>query len=108
MDIIEVITTDHADALAKIRELDRLAADDARTSDAMRLAVRIAVAIKVHSKAEEKVLYEAMRTAPTPLPELALEGPHAHRAIDVTLDKLVLHRPGPELRAILHVVSGLF
>jgi hypothetical protein len=108
MDIIEIITADHDAAASLIEILDQIAADDARTSEAMRLAFRLAVGLKTHAKAEERVLYEAMRTATPLLAELALEGPYEHQVLDLMLDKLVLHRPGPELRAILHVIKHQF
>lgn len=108
MDIIEVITADHDEAAKLIEELEQLAADDSRTSEAMRLAVKLAVGLKTHAKAEERILYESMRTATPKLAELALEGPYEHQALDLMLDKLVVHRPGPELRAILHVIEAHF
>ena len=49
-----------------------------------------------------------MRTATPQLAELALEGPYEHQALDLMLDKLVVNRPGPELRAILHVTRSQF
>jgi len=108
MDIIEILTADHDDIALLIDELEQLASDDSRTSDAMRLAAKLAVAIKVHAKAEERVVDEAIRTATPQLAAHALEGPYEHQALDLMLDKLVLHRPGPELRAILHVVRLQF
>lgn len=108
MDIIEVITADHDEAAKLIEELEQLAADDSRTSEAMRIAVKLAVGLKTHAKAEERILYESMRTATPKLAELALEGPYEHQALDLMLDKLVVHRPGPELRAILHVIESHF
>ena len=108
MDIIEVITSVHAAAAALFGELEGLALDDRRTSDAMHLVVRLTVALKVHCHAEEHVLYEAVRTSNRQLAELALEGPYEHQVLDMMLDKLVLHRPGPELLAILHVIKAQF
>ena len=108
MDIIEVITSDHDAAAGLFGALEDVALDDRRTSDAMHRVVRLAVALKVHCFAEEHVLYEAVRTANPQLAELALEGPYEHEALDLMLDKLVLHRPGPELRALLHVARHEF
>ena len=108
MDIIEVITADHDETARLIEELEHLAADDSRTSEAMRIAARLAVGLKTHAKAEERILYESMRTATPQLSELALEGPYEHQALDLMLDKLAVHRPGPELRAILHVLKAQF
>lgn len=108
MDIIELIKADHAEITQLISQLDGMAADDLRAGEAMRLAVRIAVTIKIHAKAEERVFYEAIHTASPQLRELALEAPYEHQALDMIVDKLVLHRPGAELKAILHVCTGLF
>ncbi len=108
MDIIEVITADHDETANLIEQLAQLAADDSRTSEAMRIAVKLAVGLKTHARAEERILYEAMRTTTPQLSELALEGPYEHQALDLMLDKLVVHRPGPELRAILHVLQAQF
>ena len=108
MDIIETIKADHDEAAELIDQLEPVASDDARTSEAMRIAVRLAVTLKTHAKAEERVLYEAMRTASPKLAELAREGPYAHQALDFMLDKLLVHRPGPELKAILHVIKAQF
>ena len=108
MDIIEIIKSDHDAALELFDKLEPIAADDARTSEAMRLAVQLAVTIKTHAKAEEKVLYEVMRTASLELGELALEGPYEHQAMDLMLDKLLLHRPGRDFRAILRVAREMF
>jgi hypothetical protein len=108
MDIIDVIRTDHDAAMGLFDRLDPIAADDARTSEAMRVAVQLAVTIKTHSKCEEKVLYEVMRTASLELGELALEGPYEHEAMDLMLDKLLLHRPGRDFRAVLRVAREMF
>jgi hypothetical protein len=108
MDIIEIITADHDDISLLIDELEQLAGNDARSSDAMRHAVKLAVAIKLHAKAEERIVDEAIKTATPQLAAHALEGPYEHQALDLMLDKLVLHRPGPELRAILHVIRVQF
>jgi hypothetical protein len=108
MDIIEAIKADHDEVAGLIEQLEAIAADDARTSEAMRLAVRLAIALKTHSKAEERILYEAMKTSTQELADLALEGPYEHQAIDLMLDKLLLHRPGRELKAILKVIKEQF
>lgn len=108
MDIIEILTADHDDISLLIDELTQLAGDDARTSEAMRLAAKLAVAVKLHAHAEERIVDEAIRTASPQLAAHALEGPYEHQALDLMLDKLVLHRPGPEMRAILHVIRVQF
>ncbi len=108
MDIIEVIQADHDEVAALFDALSQLAADDRRTNEGMRLAVRLAVALKTHARAEEKVLYEAIRTATVELSEFALEGPYEHQVLDVMIDKLVMQRPGCELKAILKVAREMF
>lgn len=108
MDITELITADHDEAAQLFADLETLVLDDSQSSGAMLLAVRLAVAVKVHCHAEEKVVYAAMRTSGDELAALALEGPYEHQVLDLMLDKLVLHRPGPELRAILHVARFEF
>lgn len=108
MELIELITSDHDAAAELIRQLEELAGDDRRTSEAMRLAVKLAVTLKTHARAEEKVLYDALRTASPALSAYALTGAYEHQTLDLMLDKLVLHRPGPELAAILKVANELF
>jgi hypothetical protein len=108
MDIIELITADHDEATDIFDALALLAADDRRTSEAMRLAVRLAVTLKTHAKAEEKVLYEAIRTASVELADFAIEGPYEHQVLDMMLDKLCVQRPGIELKAILKVSKEMF
>ena len=108
MDVIELVIADHDEAADLFEQLERLAADDARSNQAMRLVHQLAVSIKTHAKAEERILTDVMRSASPELAQLAREGPYEHQALDVMLDKLVLHRPGPELVAILHVAGRLF
>lgn len=108
MDIIKCIKADHEEAEDLFKELSRVAHDDRRTSDAMRIAVRLACAIKVHAHAEEKVLYEAMRSGPEELAAYSREGKYEHQTLDLLLDRLVVQRPGPELVAILKVAHTQF
>jgi len=97
MDIIDIITQDHDDIATRIDELEPIARTTRATSDAMRLVVKLAVAVKLHAKAEEGVLDPALRAATPQLAKLALEDRTSTRRFDLMLDKLVLHRPGPEL-----------
>jgi len=108
MDITELIIADHDDAAALFAEIENVAADDARTSQAMRLVARLAVCLKTHTRAEERVLYDALRTGPPELAAYALEAAYEHQTLEMMIDKLVVHRPGPELRAILKVGQWLF
>lgn len=108
MDILELITADHDEVADLIDRLASIADAGARTREAMELARRLAVALKTHARAEERVLYEAIRAGSSDLALVALEEPHAHHALDVVLDKLVVQRPGRELAAILRVIERLF
>lgn len=108
MDILEIIRADHDAILAQLERLEGSVADDDRASEAMIRAVHVTVAIKLHAKVEEKVLYEAIKTGSLELREHALEGRFEHEAIELLLDRLLVQRPGPQLRAVVHVVSGLF
>jgi len=108
MDIIKCIKADHDAATELFGELERVAHDDRRTSDAMRLAVRLAVALKIHAHAEEKIVYEVMSSATPALAAFAREGKYEHRMEDMLLDQLLLQRPGPELFAILKVARHEF
>jgi hypothetical protein len=108
MGICESIEADHVAVAALFDELTPLAADDRRTTETMRLATRLTVSIKTHALAEEKVLYEALRTAGDQLAAWALEGPHALHALEVVIDKLLTLRPGAQFRAVLAVARRLF
>lgn len=108
MGIREQLESDRALVRSLFDEIGPLARDDRRTSDAMRLVIRLAIAIKTHALAEEKVIYRVIASAGGRLEELALEGPHAHRAVDVVLDKALALRPGADLRAALAVARRLF
>lgn len=108
MDIIKCIKADHDEVADLFAELADLAADDHRTSDAMRLAVRLVIALKIHAHAEERVVYPAMRSGDRRLVAFAREGHYEHRALDMLLDRLIAQRPGPELVAILKVARDQF
>ena len=108
MDIIKCIKADHDEAAELFTELARVAHDDRRTSDAMRLAVRLAVALKIHAHAEQKIVYEVMSSATPELAAFSREGKYEHQVQDLLLDRLLLQRPGPELFAILKVARHEF
>lgn len=74
----------------------------------MRVAVRLAVAIKIHAHAEEKIVFEVMATATPDLAAFSREGKYEHQVLDMLLDRLVVQRPGPELFAILKVARHEF
>ena len=108
MRIGDVITQDHREIAALFDELAPLAGDDRRTAEAMRVVAKLAVALKTHGLAEEKVVYEVIRTANDRLAACALEGPHELHALDIIVERLLALRPGPELRAALAVARRLF
>ncbi len=108
MDIFTCITGDHDEAAELFAELGGLARDDRRTSDAMRAAVRLAIALKIHARAEERVVYQAMQCDDPRLAAFAREGHHEHGAMDMLIDRLTAQRPGPELFAILKVARDQF
>jgi hypothetical protein len=108
MGIIEAIEADHAEAAALFDELVPLAGDDRFSKQAMRVAARLAVLLKTHALAEQRVLYEVLRTAGDRLAAYAREEPHVFHALDVVLDKVCVLRPGPELEAAVAVARRLF
>src|SRR5262249_25522989 len=94
---------------ALFAELALVARDDRRGGGAaVRLCGRLVVAARVHARAEERVLYEALRTCPGPLKAFALAGPHEHETLEITLDKLLVQRPSEELEVIVRVARDLF
>jgi hypothetical protein len=108
MGICEVIAAQHAEATALFDQLAPLAGDDRRSTAVMSLAARLAIAIKTHALAEERVLYAAIRTAGERCAACALEGPHELHALEMVIDKMLALRPGAEFRAALAVARRLF
>lgn len=110
MGILEAIEADHAEASALFAELAGVAGDDRRSSDAdaMQIAARLAITVKTAAIAEQRVLYQALRTAGDPLAAFALEAVHEFHALDVVLDKLLALRPGRDLVAVVAVAQRLF
>jgi hypothetical protein len=109
MNIVEVIRRDHDELAQMFEELAQVARDDRRRgSGGVRLCSRLVVAARVHARAEERVVYEVLRTCPGPLKAFALAGPHEHEMLDITLDKLLVQRPSEELGVIVRVARDLF
>lgn len=106
--LADVITRDLEEAIALFDELAPIAGDDRRTADTMRIATRLAISVKTHALAEQKVLHEALRTADHRLAAFSLESLYEHQALDIMLDKLLALRPGPELEAVVAVARRLF
>jgi hypothetical protein len=105
MKLDDVIRADHAQSAALFDELAPLAREDQRRSSATTLAQRLAVVLKTHALAVERVVCSALRSAGDEPAALALQAPHAHHALDVVVDKLLVLRPGAEERALLPVIA---
>src|SRR5437764_598721 len=108
MDIVDLIRRDHDEISELFERVSELARDDRRSSGAVRACAQLIVAAHVHSRAEERVLYEVLKTCDGPLKAFALAGPHEHETFDITLDKLLVHRPSEELEVIVRVAHDLF
>lgn len=108
MNIIELIKHEHDEMADLFDHLVVLARDHRRTSDVIRTAARLVAYSRVHARAEERVVYEALRSRPE-LKAFALAGPHEHEVLDTTLDKLLVRRPGDdEYCVIARVARDLF
>lgn len=109
MTIVELIKRDHDEVADLFDHLVVLARDDRRAEDAARIAARLVAQVRIHSRAEERVVYEVLRTSTPPLKAFALAGPHEHENLDTTLDKLLVRRAGDdEYRVIVKVARDLF
>jgi hypothetical protein len=103
MDIITVIKRDHDEVADLFDRLVMLSSAD----EAMRIARRLVARARIHSRAEERVVYETLRSHPK-LKMFALAGPHEHENLDTTLDKLLVRHPHDEYRMIVGVARDLF
>ena len=109
MTIVELIKREHDEVADLFDHLVVLARDLRRVDEAARIASRLVALVRVHSRAEERVLYEALRTKSAPLKAFSLAGPHEHENLDTTLDKLLVRRPGDdEYLVIVKVARDLF
>ena len=108
MNIIELIKHEHDEVADLFDHLVVLARDHRRTSEVTRTAARLVAHTRMHACAEERVVYEALRSRPQ-LKAFALAGPHEHEVLDTTLDKLLVRRPGDdEYEVIIKVARDLF
>ncbi|HUS33198.1 MAG TPA: hemerythrin domain-containing protein [Kofleriaceae bacterium] len=104
-----LIKREHDEVAELFDHLSVLSRDDRRRDEASRTAARLVALVRIHCRAEERVLYEALRTMPGPLKSFALAGPHEHEVLDTTLDKLLVRRPGDgEYQVIVRVARDLF
>jgi hypothetical protein len=108
MTIVDLIKREHDEVADLFDHLIVLARDDRHAAEATRVAARLVGLVRVHSRAEERVFYEALRTH-SQLKAFALAGPHEHENLDTTLDKLLVRRPGDEeYQVIVKVAHDLF
>jgi hypothetical protein len=103
--IDELIKRDHDEIADLFDHLVVVSRDDRRADEAARIAVRLVALVRLHSRAEETVLYEALRSASPGLKAFALAGPHEHENLDTTLDKLLVRHPGDEDYAVIVKVA---
>lgn len=106
MDIVDLIRRDH-DEVAELFDQLGLAvrARDGRYSA---VAARLVAVSRIHMRAEEQVVYEALLPAVGPLKAFALAGPHEHENLDITFDKLLVRRSADEYEVIVKVARDLF
>jgi hypothetical protein len=108
MSICQLIKHEHDEVADLFDHLVVLARDHRRTREAARIAARLVARCRVHARAEERVVYEALRSHAA-LKAFALAGPHEHEVLDTTLDKLLVRRPGDdEYQVIVKVARDLF
>jgi hypothetical protein len=108
MTIVDLIKREHDEVADLFDHLVVLARDARHAGEAARIAARLVGLVRVHSRAEERVFYEALRTH-SELKGFALAGPHEHENLDTTLDKLLVRRPGDEdYQVIVKVARDLF
>lgn len=105
MNILDVIRDDHDEALALIESLlERADTDgDVRVPG---LARELAIALRLHARAEEAILYPILTQETR---GAGLEGYNEHELIDIQCEKVLLLEPGPdgELRAAAKVLREL-
>jgi hypothetical protein len=107
--VTDLIKREHDEVAELFDHLFVLSRDSRRRHEASRTAARLVALVRIHSRAEERVFYEALRTASGPLKSFALAGPHEHEVLDTTLDKLLVRSPGDdEYQVIVRVARDLF
>jgi hemerythrin superfamily protein len=109
MNVVELIKHEHDEVADLFDHLVVLARDHRRTDEVARTAARLVALVRVHARAEERVVYEVLRSRTAQLKAFALGGPHEHEVLDTTLDKLLVRRPGDdEYQVIVKVARDLF
>lgn len=109
MTIVELIQRDHDEVADLFDHLVVLARDGRRADEAARIASRLVAVVRVHSMAEERVLYGALRTRVPALATFGLAAPHEHENLDAALDQLLVRRSGgAEYGAIVKAARDRF
>ena len=105
MNILDVIRDDHDEALALVDQLLKRADSDGDPR-VPGLARELAIALRLHARAEEAILYPILTKETR---GAGLEGYNEHELIDIQCEKVLLLEPGPdgELRAALRVLREL-
>ena len=103
-----LLRRDH-DAIAELfDQLAAIAGLPRYSSQIARIAPRLVATVRIHERAEERVVYDALLLHPGPLKSFALAGPHEHEMLDITLDKLLVMHAGEELEVVVGVAHDLF
>lgn len=109
MNVIAQIKYEHDEVADMFDHLVVLARDARHSDEAARIAARLVALVRIHADAEERVVYQVLRTLTPALKVFALGGPHQHEVLDTTLDKLLVRRPGDEeYPVIVRVARDLF
>lgn len=109
MSIVDHIRREHDEIVELFAKLMALARDPRKADEAVRTSARLVAQVRVHSRAEERVFYEALHAHSGPLKAFALAAPYEHENVDTTLEKLLDHRPGnDEYELIVKVARDLF
>ena len=75
--ICELIRREHDEVADLFDRLLVLSRDDRRVEECGRIAAWLVAVVRIHARAEERVVYEALRTH-AQLKAFALAGPHEH------------------------------
>jgi hypothetical protein len=106
--ICDLIRREHDEVADLFDRLVVLSHDGRHGKESARIGARLVAVARIHARAEERVVYEAIRSH-VELKAFALAGPHEHENLDTTLDKLLVRHPGDdEYRVIVKVARDLF
>ncbi len=107
MSILTLIKKDHDEAMRMIKRLEKMA--EKPTAATWKQVMTLVEEVLLHSKAEEKVLYGAMRRKSEDFRDFTLEGEIEHKLLESTLKRLLKVKPGKDgrFKAALSVVKEL-